>query len=189
MGSPTTSSRILNAAIDLFSTNAYSEISVDEIAQKAGLTKMTLYQHYKSKDRLLLACLKARLERREMKLDLFLEGLSPKADPLLAIFDWLEGWLNPTNFKGCAFVKAFNELSVIVPEVRGIALEAKEKIQKRLTSLAKKTSQRYLKFDPAGRPSDDLVVWTRTREGDRWRLSQGCLAACFSLYTTVLTGW
>jgi AcrR family transcriptional regulator len=141
MGSPTTSSRILNAAIDLFSTNAYSEISVDEIAQKAGLTKMTLYQHYKSKDRLLLACLKARLERREMKLDLFLEGLSPKADPLLAIFDWLEGWLNPTNFKGCAFVKAFNELSVIIPEVRGIALEAKEKIQKRLTSLAKKTNR------------------------------------------------
>jgi SRSO17 transposase len=52
-----------------------------------------------------------------------------------------------------------------------------------------KASQRYLKFAPAGRLSDDLVVKTRTREGDRWRHSQSCLAACCSLYTTVLTGW
>jgi hypothetical protein len=51
-----------------------------------------------------------------------------------------------------------------------------------------KTSQRYLKFAPTGRLSDDLVVWTRTQEGDRWRHSQGCLATCCSLYTTVLTG-
>jgi hypothetical protein len=53
----------------------------------------------------------------------------------------------------------------------------------------KNPSQRYLKFDPAGRPSEDLVDQTRTREGDRWRHSQGCLAACCSLYTTVLTVW
>src|ERR1017187_472533 len=50
-------------------------------------------------------------------------------------------------------------------------------------------SQRYLKFAPAGRLSDDLVVWTRTQEGDRWRHLQSCLAACWSLYTTVLTEW
>ena len=71
---------------------------------------------------------------------------------------------------------------VSVDEVKGAARRWGE--QQRTNA-----SQRYLKFDPAGRPSDDLVVWTRTREGDRWRLSQGCLAACFSLYTTVLTGW
>src|ERR1035437_9258701 len=53
----------------------------------------------------------------------------------------------------------------------------------------KNASQRYLKFAPAGRLSDDLVVWTRTQEGDRWRHSQSCLAACWSLYTTVLTEW
>src|ERR1035441_749926 len=52
-----------------------------------------------------------------------------------------------------------------------------------------RSSQRYLKFAPAGRLSDDLVVWTRTQEGDRWRHSQSCLAACWSLYTTVLTEW
>src|ERR1035441_4261174 len=61
----------------------------------------------------------------------------------------------------------------VVPEIRG----------------APKPSQRYLKFASTGRLSDDLVVWTRTLEGDRWRHSQGCLAACCSLYTTVLTVW
>jgi hypothetical protein len=51
------------------------------------------------------------------------------------------------------------------------------------------SSQRYLKFACTGRLSDDLVVWTRTQEGDRWRHSQSCLAACCFLYTTVLTVW
>lgn len=134
-----TSTRILSAAIELFSANAYGEISVDEIAQRAGFTKMTVYQHFRSKDQLLLECLRTRLARREKKLDQFLEGLAPEADPLLAMFDWLEDWLNPCNFKGCAFVKAFNELSVIVPEVRKIAFEAKEMLRLRLVSLARKS--------------------------------------------------
>lgn len=137
----TTSNRILNAAIALFSTNAYSNISVDEIAQRAGYTKMTVYQHFRSKNELLLACLRARLEKREAKLDNLLAGLAPSADPVLAVFDWLEVWLNPTTFKGCAFSKAFQELSSTVPEVQAIALEAKEKIRLRLTSLAKKSGR------------------------------------------------
>jgi hypothetical protein len=50
-------------------------------------------------------------------------------------------------------------------------------------------SQTYLKFASTGRPSDDLVVMTRPEEDDRWRRSPSCLAACFFLYTTVLTVW
>lgn len=136
-----TSTKILGAATELFSTNAYSEISVDEIARKAGFTKMTVYQYFRSKDQLFLECLTARLERREMKLDQFLGSLAAGADPLLAVFDWLEDWLDPCNFKGCAFVKAFNELSAIVPEVRKITFEAKEKLRLRLISLARKSGR------------------------------------------------
>lgn len=132
-----TSIRILSAAAVLFASNPYRDTSVDEIAEKAGLTKMTVYQHFKSKDRLFVACLRMRLERREAKLDQFFEGLRPDADRLLAIFDWLEDWLNPKNFQGCSFVKAVSELSAIVPEVREIAMEAKQKIRQRITTVAK----------------------------------------------------
>ncbi|HUX43722.1 MAG TPA: helix-turn-helix domain-containing protein, partial [Terracidiphilus sp.] len=52
-----TSERILAAATELFSGSAYSAVSVDEIARQAGLTKMTVYQHFKSKEQLFLECL------------------------------------------------------------------------------------------------------------------------------------
>lgn len=132
-----TSERILTAAAGLFATNAYGEISVDEIAREAGTTKVTVYQHFGSKERLFLECLRMRLLRREALLDRFFEQLPVGADPLLALFGWLETWLDPKTFKGCAFVKAVNELSAAVPEVRAIAAEAKEKIRQRILVLAR----------------------------------------------------
>jgi hypothetical protein len=95
---------------------------------------------------------------------------------------------------------AFNTVLKLVPEI-GIACadyhdtHVRRVRAKRIQCdeiwqfVGAKAIQTYLKFASAGRLSDDLVVKTRTREGDRWRHSQGCLAACCSLYTTVLTRW
>ena len=141
----TTSERILAAAAGLFSANAYSEISVDEIAREAKTTKVTVYQHFGSKERLFLECLRMRLERREKMLDRFFEELPERSDPLLALFSWLEEWLDPGNFRGCAFVKAVNELSVLVPEVRAIAADAKQRVRHRIAVLARKSGR----SDPA----------------------------------------
>ena len=40
---------------------------------------------------------------------------------------------------------------------------------------------------PTGRRIHDLVVNTREGGDDRWKTSANCLAACWLLYTTVLT--
>lgn len=132
----TTPERIVLAATDLFSENPYSAVSVDQIAQKAGLTKMTVYQHFKSKEQVFLECLRGRLCRREALLDAFFARLPADHDPLLALFDWLEDWTKPARFRGCAFVKAVSELSNVIPEVRQIALEAKQLMRDRIVRLA-----------------------------------------------------
>ncbi|HUY82372.1 MAG TPA: TetR/AcrR family transcriptional regulator [Acidobacteriaceae bacterium] len=137
-----TTARILATAADLFAGNAYADVSVDQIAQQAGITKMTLYQHFSSKNELALECLRMRLNKREERLDKLLAELDPKTDPLLAIFDWLQQGLDPKHFKGCSFVKAVNELSIVLPEVREIALDAKQKIRQRLTTLARRTGRK-----------------------------------------------
>src|ERR1035437_8192967 len=59
------------------------------------------------------------------------------------------------------------------------------RVEANVRTFSSMSSQKYLKFDPAGRPSDDLVVYARALEDDRWRRSSSCLAACFFLYTTV----
>lgn len=138
-----TTRRILAAAADLFSGHAYADVSVDQIAQQAGITKMTLYQHFRSKDELAVECLRMRLKKREEMLDNVLAELDPRADPLLALFDWLEEWVAPERFQGCSFVKAVNELSDVLPEVQQIALEAKQKVRQRFTSLAQRSGRKH----------------------------------------------
>lgn len=43
---------ILRAAIELFPKLGYDKTTMDDIAAKAGVTKQTVYSHYKSKDQL-----------------------------------------------------------------------------------------------------------------------------------------
>jgi len=136
-----TGTRILSTAAELFSGHAYADVSVDQIAQDAGITKMTFYQYFRSKDELALECLRFRLKRREEELDEFLAKLAPGVDPLLAVFDWLQHWLDPRHFKGCTFVKAVNELSEVLPAVEEIAVEAKQRIRKRFVALARSSGR------------------------------------------------
>ena len=55
-----TRKRIVDAATKLFYAEGIGRVSVDAIAEKAGLTKRTLYYHFKSKDDLIAAYLDGR---------------------------------------------------------------------------------------------------------------------------------
>ena len=49
-----TRSRILTAAMDLFTRGGYEKTTVAQIAAAAGVTEMTFYRHFGSKDQLLV---------------------------------------------------------------------------------------------------------------------------------------
>lgn len=136
---PSTSQKIILAAADLFYRENFGDVTVDAIARQAGITKMTVYQYFSSKEGILLECLRFRLNRRESTLDAWLEGDQPSAAVLLGLFDWLEASIKRGEFRGCAFLKSLNELSESLPEVRKIALEAKTLLRKRVISVARGT--------------------------------------------------
>src|ERR671922_2170619 len=50
-------SQILNAAEDVFTQKGFDEARMDDIADKTGLSKGTLYLYFKSKDDLIIAIL------------------------------------------------------------------------------------------------------------------------------------
>ncbi|MFT8180979.1 helix-turn-helix domain-containing protein, partial [Mycobacteroides chelonae] len=54
--------RLLEAAAQLTYLNGIDVTGVDAIAKQAGVTKRTLYQHFRSKDELVAAALQARDE-------------------------------------------------------------------------------------------------------------------------------
>ena len=114
---PDARERILSTAYDLFSQRGVQAVGVDEVIQRAGVAKATLYRHFTSKDELVLSFLRER-ERRwthgRVETGALERGVTPE-EQLLAIFDvfdeWFrEEWSDRNQFEGCAFVNVLLEL-------------------------------------------------------------------------------
>jgi AcrR family transcriptional regulator len=107
-----TRERIISAANALFYNDGIRGVSVDAVAEKAGVTKRTLYYHFRSKDDLVAAYLAA---RDQPNLALFRQwfieargGLPAKVE---AIFRNLARSARHPKWKGCGFLRTSAELA------------------------------------------------------------------------------
>lgn len=135
----TTRQRIIEAAAELFLEKGFAGVSMDAIAEFAGFTKVTLYQHVRSKEDLLLDCLKWRLENREVRLDAYFAERPRSPSPVLDLFTWMAEKSATESFRGCAFLKAVSEMAATMAPVRGIALESKKRLRERIVRLLRET--------------------------------------------------
>ena len=107
----TTKERILEAAAKLFYRDGVRAVSVESIAGKAGVTKRTLYYHFRSKDDLIAAYLD---ERDQPNLALFqrwfAEAEGGPAERVEAIFRNLARSARHPKWKGCGFLRTSVEL-------------------------------------------------------------------------------
>jgi AcrR family transcriptional regulator len=69
-----TRERILEAALDVFSEKGFHLATVDEIAERAGLGKGTLYRHFANKETLFNELVRVRLEELETDANAVLDG-------------------------------------------------------------------------------------------------------------------
>ena len=111
--------RILTAADKLFYTQGIRAVGVDAIAEAAGVSKRTLYNHYPSKDALIAAYLTARFRHIS-------PSDAPAEQQILGVFDRLERVFASTGFRGCPFVNAVSEISDPKHPATGIAQRFKE---------------------------------------------------------------
>ena len=112
--------RILETADRLFYLEGIRAIGVDTIAERIGISKRTLYNHFPSKD----ALISAYLERRSV-LHARPSNKSP-VELILATFDSLERRFSAKDFRGCPFVNAVAELGPKDRAVKKIAAAFKE---------------------------------------------------------------
>ncbi|SEB56246.1 TetR/AcrR family transcriptional regulator [Rhodobacter sp. 24-YEA-8] len=106
-----TRDRLLEAAGKLFYAEGLRAVSMDDIAEAAGVTKRTLYYHFRSKDDLIAAWLET---RDQPNLAAFRRWFSRAegdvADRIQAIFDNLARAARRRTWKGCGFLRASVEL-------------------------------------------------------------------------------
>ena len=99
---------LIETARRLFYRDGFHRTGIDAILAEAGVAKMTLYKHFKSKDELILATLRLRDERFRNSFMKAVEQRAEKpADRLLAVFDVLEEWFRTDEFCGCLFINAY----------------------------------------------------------------------------------
>jgi AcrR family transcriptional regulator len=104
--------RILDTAYELFSQRGVRGVGIDEVIERAGVAKATLYRHFASKDELVLAFLERREQRwtREwVEAEARRRGATPE-EQLLAIFDLFDGWFQRADFEGCSFINTLLEI-------------------------------------------------------------------------------
>ena len=111
--------RILETADRLFYGQGIRAVGVDTIAAEIGISKRTLYNHFPSKDDLIVAYLSRRLKPAP-------PSDRPPLEQIMGAFDRLERTIATGVFRGCPFVNAVAELKEPTHAANKIALAFKE---------------------------------------------------------------
>jgi AcrR family transcriptional regulator len=104
--------RILDTSYELFSRRGVRAVGIDELIERAGVAKATLYRHFPSKDDLVVAFLERREERWTVgwvETEARRRASSPD-EQLLAIFDAFDEWFRREDFEACSFINVLLEL-------------------------------------------------------------------------------
>lgn len=86
MRAPERRAQILDVARRVFGSSGFHEVSMDDVAREAGVTKPTLYDHFPSKKDLYLALIDSDLESLHGRVRGALEGSSGNRERIRASF-------------------------------------------------------------------------------------------------------
>ena len=109
--------RILGTAYELFARRGVRDVGINELVDRAGVTKATLYRHFPSKDDLVVAFLELREQRWTrgwVEAEARRRGSTPE-EQLLAIFDLFDEWFHRDDFEACSFINVLLELGFCSP--------------------------------------------------------------------------
>ena len=133
--------RLLETAERLFYAEGIHAVGIDRIIAEAGVAKMTLYNHFASKDELILGVLQYREEKFGSLFDGWMKRHIKKGkDGIEAFFAALKDWFKSPDFRGCAFINASVELADAQHAASQFAAQHKERFHDMLESIISETA-------------------------------------------------
>jgi len=100
---------LVRQALEIFYREGFRATGMDLLAAETGISKTTMFKHFRTKEELILAVL--RLQDQEYRNWLFrrMERAGPPRAQLLALFDALAELFAEPEFRSCMFIKAASE--------------------------------------------------------------------------------
>ncbi|MGJ7904358.1 TetR/AcrR family transcriptional regulator [Lysobacter sp. 1R34A] len=156
--------RILHTAHDLFYLEGIRATGIDRVIADSGVTKVTLYRHFPSKDALILAFLQYRHERWMTWFDAALRrhGGAP-GHGAAALVPALAEWFAHPHFRGCAFINAVAEIGPVLPEANECARRHKRELAERIAALLPESADRDLRAAAIAQAFDGAIVRATAR--------------------------
>ena len=124
--------RILLTAHDLFYRDGIRATGIDTVIELAGVTKVTFYRHFRSKNDLIVAYLEYRHERW---MSWFTAALQRHGGTLQALVPTMAEWFRSPEYRGCAFINGVSEIAPALPQVTEITRRHKAEMQQAIAAL------------------------------------------------------
>jgi len=151
--------RILLAAHDLFYQDSIRATGVDKVIAVAGVTKVTFYRHFPSKNLLIQAFLDYRHQRW---MNWFNDAIKRHAKavemPLLVLVPVMDEWFNNPIFRGCAFINSAAELADSLPDAVEICRRHKQDMVETIADLLPKNALQMNLANAAAVAVDGAII-------------------------------
>ena len=101
---PSKRDELVQKALKVFYRNGFHATGMDMLVTETGVSKTSMYNHFRTKEDLILAVLRLRDEHfRNWLYRRMEERADTPRDQLIAMFDALEEWFEEPGFRGCIF--------------------------------------------------------------------------------------
>jgi AcrR family transcriptional regulator len=135
-----TRQRIIETAERLFYAEGVRAVGIDRIIADAGVAKMSLYNHFASKDDLILAVLQHREQVFQADFDKACNKYARAGlGRLDAFFAALKDWFKSGGFRGCMFINSHVELANHDHAAAKFAVAHKERFHQMLRGILDET--------------------------------------------------
>jgi len=144
---PSKRDELVREAQQIFYRDGFHATGMDLLSAETGISKTTMFKHFRSKEELILAALQ---RRDETFREWFLEEVTKVADTprarLLALFDVLRRWIGGDapgpGFSGCTFINAAAEYGDPANPVHRAARTHKHRLRAAIAELAEAAGAR-----------------------------------------------
>lgn len=129
---------LIDIALEMFAEHGFHATGIDMVMERAKMSKKTLYSYFRSKEELILACLRHHdgIFRNHFMMQVEKNGGTVE-ERLLGVFDVAAAWFCQNNFFGCIFINAVGEYSDQNSPIRQVSKDFKKLMRTYILSLTR----------------------------------------------------